>query len=345
MGLVLKPSKCRSLSISSGKPTNNTFSLWDYTDTNNHKLVQLKTLEDDPFKFLGSTITYKNTAADRFDLLENMLKKKLSNLDNCSVRGEYKVAIYSRYLLPSLRFHLSVHSIHQTHLDKLDHLARQFLKSWLKFPTRGVTDLSIFHPYMLGVKPPSQVYLEGHAGNYLNSMVRGDPVVKEAMAVAVDREEVWTRKSSTICECRDIFTEVEENHLIPTPLNTYNHNTASRLALPALKKETNKIIARKYANKYSDKAETLTFQGEFLNLIKTEQLDMTWKSYIFAVSRGVMSFAMRASTNSLSTPDNLARWGKVVDSACKLCCVPDQSSNRATDTLGDYIDQLAPTVR
>ena len=116
------------------------------------------------------------------------------------------------------------------------------------------------------------------------------------------------QQPSTICECRDIFTEVEENHLIPTPLNTYNHNTASRLALPALKKETNKIIARKYANKYSDKAETLTFQGEFLNLIKTEQLDVTWKSYIFAVPRGVMSFAMRASTNSLATPDNLARW-------------------------------------
>ena len=67
------------------------------------------------------------------------------------VRGEYKVAIYSRYVLPSLRFHLSVHNVHQTHLDKLDHLAKTYLKKWLKFPTRGVTDLSIFHPYMLGI--------------------------------------------------------------------------------------------------------------------------------------------------------------------------------------------------
>ena len=95
------------------------------------------------------------------------MTNKLENLDKCLIRGEYKVAIYSRYLLPSLRFHMSVHSIHQTHLDKLDHLARKYLKSWLKIPARGVTDLSIFHPYILGIKPPSEV----------NSVVRGDPVV------------------------------------------------------------------------------------------------------------------------------------------------------------------------
>ena len=137
LGLVLKPSKCRSLSVSSGKPSNVSFSLWDFTDENNHKQVNLKTLEDDPFKFLGSRITFRNTAADHFELLSELLETKLSNLDQCLVRGEYKVAIYSRYVLPSLRFHLSVHNIHQTHLDKLDHLAKTYLKKWLKFPTRG----------------------------------------------------------------------------------------------------------------------------------------------------------------------------------------------------------------
>ena len=81
----------------------------------------------------------------------------------CSQDPLLKVAIYSRYLVPSLRFHMAVHNIHHTQLDKLD----QYLKSWLKIPANGVKDLSIFHPYMLGVKPPSRLYLEGHAGNYL----------------------------------------------------------------------------------------------------------------------------------------------------------------------------------
>ena len=69
------------------------------------------------------------------------------------------MAVYSRYVLPSLQFHFAVHNIHKTHLDLLDASARKFLKSWLGFPKRGATDLGIFHPNILGVKYPSQVYL------------------------------------------------------------------------------------------------------------------------------------------------------------------------------------------
>jgi hypothetical protein len=62
------------------------------------------------------------------------------------------------------------------------------------------------------------------------------------------------------------------------------------------------------------------------------------KSYIYAVPRGVMSFAMRASTNSLATPDNLARWGKVVDASCKLCLEPDKPNTRTKGTLGHILN-------
>ena len=63
----------------------------------NQQIIQLKSLEEEPLKLLGSKITFKNTAGDHFEILEELLTKKLSNLDKCSVRGEYKVAIYSRY--------------------------------------------------------------------------------------------------------------------------------------------------------------------------------------------------------------------------------------------------------
>ena len=61
--------------------------------------------------------------------LKGCLLEKLENLDTkCQVRGEYKVATYSRYILPSLRFHFSIHNIHQTHQEELDHLGNTFLK-------------------------------------------------------------------------------------------------------------------------------------------------------------------------------------------------------------------------
>ena len=126
---------------------------------------------------------------------------------------------------------------------------------------------------MLGLKPPSQVYLEGHAGSYLLSLVKGDPVVKEALAVGVSREEEWARKSSTLCECRDIFEEVGEISMIPSPQNTYNFDAACRLALPNLKKQTNILGKKRYLEKYNEQAEETSFQGEFLALLNEEKTE------------------------------------------------------------------------
>ena len=182
MGLEFKPSKCRSLSIQSGRVTSIPFFL---TSKNGTK-VPLKTMEDDPHMFLGSTITHRNTPADHLIFLKGCLEEKLENLDTkCHVRGEYKVATYSRYILPSLRFHLSVHNIHQTHIDILDNLASKYLKKWLDIPSRGATNLALFHPLLLGIKLPSQMYLEGHMSNFLNiQLASRDPVVKEARPVS-----------------------------------------------------------------------------------------------------------------------------------------------------------------
>ena len=136
MGMLMKPKKCRSLSIVSGRSSVVPFSLTDHTNPDNPTQIILKSLQDDPHKFLGSLLTFKNNAADHFEFLYNKLEDKMKNLDAASVRGEYKVATYDRYLLPSLRYHFGVHNIHQTHLDKLDMLAKKSLKVWLKIPSR-----------------------------------------------------------------------------------------------------------------------------------------------------------------------------------------------------------------
>ena len=84
---------------------------------------------------------------------------------------------------------------------------------------------------------------------------------------------------------------------------------------------------RKFLNKYNDQTEDLTFQVEFIKFLHDEQQDITWKSYIYAVPRRVMSFAMRASTNSLATPDKMARWGKVVLSSLSLWLLSPTRTN------------------
>ena len=117
----------------------------------------------------------------------------------------------------------------------------------------------------------------------------------------------------------------------------YHFETAARLALPNLKRKTNAIVKNKFLEKYNEQAAETNFQGEFFTLLMEEKSDISWKSYIYSVPRGVMAFAMRSATNSLATPDNLARWGKVVDTSCKLCYNANPNS-RTTATLGHILN-------
>ena len=41
----------------------------------------MKGMEDDPFKFLGSSISYRNTPADHLKFLKEKLTEKMDNLD------------------------------------------------------------------------------------------------------------------------------------------------------------------------------------------------------------------------------------------------------------------------
>ena len=77
---------------------------------------------------------------------------------------------YTSYILTSLRYHQTVHNIHQTHLDQLDMLAQKYLKAWLKIPANGCTSQGMFKPYLLGVRPASTPYQEAHVSSYINSL-------------------------------------------------------------------------------------------------------------------------------------------------------------------------------
>ena len=74
----------------------------------------------------------------------------------------------------------------------------------------------------MGLKTPSQLYLEGHAGNYMVCKVKADSQVNFALQSQLSRESQWVGKSSTVVQCNDIYEKVSEDMLIPTPENCHN---------------------------------------------------------------------------------------------------------------------------
>ena len=72
MGLKLKPVKCRSLSIVSGKPTNVPFLIGDN---------EVPTLFEKEHTFLGSLITSHNRDSDIFEYISDKFDIALKNID------------------------------------------------------------------------------------------------------------------------------------------------------------------------------------------------------------------------------------------------------------------------
>ncbi len=106
MNLVLKPVKCRSISICSGSPKEVSFLTGDF---------KVPTVKEKPVKFLGSYITFLGKTSEIFGIISSKMCDMLDNIDSVNIRGEYKTRIYTQYGLPSLRYILSVHSLTDTH--------------------------------------------------------------------------------------------------------------------------------------------------------------------------------------------------------------------------------------
>ena len=230
-------------------------------------------------------MTFNNTAQDHLGFLKQKLSSKLENLDKTLVRAEYKMAIYTRYALPALRYHLTVHTVHKCHLEELDMLAQRFLKKWLGIPSRGCTSAGIFSPLLFGVKPVSQVYLEGHVSAFISSKMMADEDTKEALRCAEERESEWVRKSSTITQCKDILEEMTsgEECTIPTPENCANFAVTVRVEKPKVMKIGKQKVAAIY--KRQSVAEKLGMQGEVLALLDQEGKILPGKP-VFTGSQG-----------------------------------------------------------
>ena len=178
MGLKLKPVKCWSLSIVSGKPTSIPFNI----DGN-----EVPTLFEKDDTFLGSLITSHNKDSDVFEYIKDKLEKGLKNIGASSIRNEFKLKVYSDYFLPSLRFHLTVNDMTKTHLEELDALVHRHIKPWVGLPKPG-TWAFIHMPDGANIKTISELYLECHALAHLSSRMKADDAVNHCLNSRIERE-------------------------------------------------------------------------------------------------------------------------------------------------------------
>ena len=109
MNLILEPTKCKSLSICSGSSKEVIFKLSN---------MDIDSIVNSPEKFLGSKITFKGKPKEAFGFVKSGIIDCLENIDKTLISNDHKLEIYVKYLLPAVRFKLTVHEFSMSDLKK-----------------------------------------------------------------------------------------------------------------------------------------------------------------------------------------------------------------------------------
>ena len=84
MGMKLKPSKCRSFSLSAGKPSTVPFHIGD---------SDVPSIRDEEQKFLGKLLFFHGKPEETFNLVKETFVEGIANIDKAMVRDKYKLWI------------------------------------------------------------------------------------------------------------------------------------------------------------------------------------------------------------------------------------------------------------
>ena len=164
MGMKLKPSKCRSFSLSRGSSKVVDFFIGE---------SRVPSISEEEQKFLGRVIFFTGKSSETLTYLKTILSEKLENIDKTLVRNEFKLWIYAKYLLPSICFLLTVHDVTASDLAVLDRLTHKSMKKWAGLP-RCATN-AIFHTRNgLNIPSISSLYEMAHCVSHAATRLNGD---------------------------------------------------------------------------------------------------------------------------------------------------------------------------
>ena len=88
---------------------------------------------------------------------------------------------------------------------------------------------------------------------------------------------------------------------------------------PKVKRQVKDTIHTERDKYWLDIIKPLVFQGNLIKLIYEEINNITWRSAIFSLPKGVMKFAINAGMDTLPSFTNLKLWGKRSSDKCVRC--------------------------
>lgn len=268
---------------------------------------------------MGKCVFFDQSAKQTFEYVKASLEEKLGNIDASKIRGEYKLNVYKSYLLPSLRFILTVHDIAKSNLEELDDISTRCLKRWSGL-ARSAPTAALHSLYTCNISTISELFETCHTLNVFNLVRKGDEDIQTVLQIKRSRESSKTRTS--------VFLEAYK--------------------LAECEPSQSIIKERVRAKQQQDRLQHikgLIFQGKYLEFLHEQEEDAVWKSFVFGLPIHTLKFLLNSIVETLPTRSNLSRWGKVTSDKCVICNMGIETTMHIPNGCGRSLRQGRYTWR
>ena len=335
-----KPSKCRSLAITS------------FTASSNHRYVAhqntryssydpkltvsgspITFIADEPFKHLGrklyATLTDEHIKEEVLEKLKSMLKV----VDDLPVRGTFKLYIYNVGVIPRLSWHLLVYDFTLTFLTQLEELANSAVKKWAGVSRYGTNPILLYLPRKKGglgiVKLTFFAQRLALVREHLLKYSR-DPVIsrlaERRLQVATDNcQRKWQPaimlRNAERGLILDSMTAAGQTTLAGVGYGRNRHTPLPKEGTREHRLRLTEWTAERDCEEQMRQLGELAMQADWLKWDGVMRLDLSWNTVLYRLRPSELKFYLQAMNNVAPTPAFLSRFIAVgVDPTCCLCC-------------------------
>ena len=209
----------------------------------------------------------------------------MQRINNLPLHPKNKTALYSRYLLPKLSWHLIISDLSKTWvMQLLDSLCNQYIRDWLEIPLSGRLDIVNLAKSKFGLKviPVSTKFTQCQV------------TIRNCLKLSVNKNIRY------IHEATSYGTNVQ-----------YDKYNNTREVLRDMRATTTDHITT-----------NLTSQGLIIRAIWEAVMPAyksLWLSTFHKMHKNIFNFCIRYLNNTLATKKNMLMWKKSASAQCSAC--------------------------
>ena len=274
------------------------------------------------FKFLGVQIPASGNHKPVLENVRTIARGWWDAITKTNVSIPAKLEIF-KFSLSRLRWHLTVYDWPMGEVEALQSIANSFLREWLHLPQSA--NLYVLHsPLALHVPLITSVFKSAQVSKHFNLQSNKDPVVAKLHAHRrIDGRAKWFVGSTMTA----VQTLVESEDFTAMMLGSANHGhaglgykTSNTARLRSLSQRASKFVAEEECASRLEEVLALPSYVSLWSAIENDMVrDRHWQRAILGLPDKLLTFVLRAATNSLPTNRNLNLWRKLGSPNCPLC--------------------------